>query len=325
MEEKIKNELLKTYFKITKERYDISPKLFKCAEDFQLILEKKFEKHINNKPSEVEQVKSCLRLLPTDRKVVYLGVMLSLKENNYSYLDKALNTYIKLMMLQVHPSGADHCMFSRKLVPIIFTLKNFETVEKIFPKECGLSTRNTIWGGIVTNLIMYLYYQEYDWKEHVINNAEKYLNKNDTLENQSIVKALLALVNKDFKQFSLELCNICKGRKKSREFDENEFTIQFSFYSLGLYNFAIYLYPDSVNKITLPDDESFLTDYLLYQKNGNYFVNSYIIEFTETLSLLKKAFKVEIPSIVLIKDGKDYVIDCESFNNELVKRIIEVE
>ncbi len=325
MEDKTKNKLLKSYFEITEDRYDSFPKLFKCIEDYQLYLEKKFEKHINKKPSEEEKIKSCLRLLHSERKVVYLGVMESLKEDDYSYLDKALNTYIKLKMLRVFPSGADHCMFSLELPPIIFTLKKFDVIEKIFPKECGLSTLNTIWGSIVTNLIMYLYYQEEDWKEQVVNDVYEYLNKKDTLENLSIVKALLALVNKDFKQFSLELSNICKGRTKSREYDENEFTRQVSFYSLGLYNFAIYLYPDSVDKIALPEDENFLTDYLLYQKNGNYSADSYIIEFTKPLLLLEKMFKVETPVISLIKNGRNYVVDCESFNNKLVKRIMEIE
>ncbi len=325
MEDKTKNKLLKSYFEITEERYDFFPKLFKSIEDYQLYLEKKFENHINNKPSEEEQIRLALRLFPNARRVVYLGVMESLKENDYSYVDKALNTYIKFMMLQVSPSGADHCMFSWDLPPIIFALKKFDTIKKVFPKECGLSTQKVIWGSIVTNLIMYLYYKEEDWKEKIASDIDKYLNKKDSLENQSIVKALLTLVNKDFKQFSLELSNICKGRKRSKEFDENEFTRQFSFYSLGLYNFAVYLYPKDVDKITLPDDNNFLTDYLLYQKNNNYSANSFIIQFTEPLLLLKRMFKVETPVISLMKYGRNYVVDCESFNNELVKRIMETE
>lgn len=249
-------------------------------------------------------------------------MMESLKNDDYSYLDRALNTYYKLSLLCVRESGADHCISSCNIVPITLVLKRFNDIKKVFPKECGLSTRK-VWGGITTNLIMYLYYQEESWKEKVLSDTDKFLNTQKQLEYQSIVRALLALINKDFEQFSLELSNICKGRKRTKEYGENKFTKEFSFYSLGLYYFAEYLYPDEVDTITLPNDNNFLTNYLKYRQNNQYLADSYIIEFTEPLKILEKMFSVDIPAISLKKNGRSYDIDYKAFNDELVKIIME--
>lgn len=298
-------------------------KLYKSIQDYQLDLEDTFQKYINVISSKEEQIKICLNLLSlyADTRVVYLGLYEALRANNYSYLDRALNTYTKLSMLIVMQCGTDHSVSSLKRVPFVFSLKRFEDIEKIYPKNCGLSTKK-VWGSVVTNLIMYLYYQENMWKEQVINSANQYLCKNDSLEYQSIVKALLSLVERDFKQFSLELSNICKGRKRTKDFGENKFSRSVSFYSLGLYNFAKYLYPDDVDKITLPTDDNFLTDYLYYQQSRNFLDEGYIIDFTEELALLKIMFLIDTPPISLMKEGKNYEVDYISYNQLLVKKIM---
>lgn len=111
---------------------------------------------------------------------------------------------------------------------------------------------------------------------------------------------MLALVHKDFEAFSLELSNVCKGRKKSKQFGENKFSKSFSFYSLAVYNFAEYLYPDEVNQITLPNDDNFLIDYHLYQKDSPTLDDGYILQFNDKLNILKTTLKVDTPSISLV-------------------------
>ena len=174
---------------------------------------------------------------------------------------------------------------------------------------------------ITTNLIMYLYHKEHSWKEEVLARTDKYLKKKDPLEYQSIVKALLALVNKDFEGFSLELSNICKGRKKSKQFGENQFSKNVSFYSLGLYNFAQYLYPDEVAKISLLSDDNFLMDYHIYQQNSSTLDDGYIIHFNKKLDLLEFILKVDTPCISLMKNGRNYEVDYLTYNEELINRI----
>lgn len=321
IKDKRKKELLKIYFDIANIEYETYRYFYKSIKDYQLDTENTFVKYINKYENE-ERIRVCLRMLRDTKKIVYLGMMESLKNDDYSYLDRALNTYYKLSLLCVRESSADHCISSWNIAPITFVLKRFNDIKKVFPKECGLSTRK-VWGGITTNLIMYLYYHEESWKEKVLSDANKFLNTQKPLEYQSIVRALLALINKDFEQFSLELSNICKGRKRTKEYGENKFTKEFSFYSLGLYYFAEYLYPDEVDTITLPDDNNFLTNYLKYRQNNQYIADSYIIEFTEPLKLLEKMFSVDTPAISLTKNGRNYDIDYKAFNDELVKRIME--
>ncbi len=77
-----------------------------------------------------------------------------------------------------------------------------------------------------------------DWKESVIKRTATYLSKKDSIENKLIFRALYALLLKDLGRFSVELSNVCRGRKKSRLFAENKFTKEISSYS---FSFRIFI------------------------------------------------------------------------------------
>ena len=86
-------------------------------------------------------------------------------------------------------------------------------------------------------------------------------------------------------------------------------------------NFAQYLYPDESNKITLPDDDAFLTDYHLYQESHDSLDDGYIINFNEKLSLLKAMFEVDTPCISLTKNNGRLAVDYISYNDAVIKKI----
>lgn len=175
---------------------------------------------------------------------------------------------------------------------------------------------------VATNLMIYLYYNVDEWKEDVIKQTEKYSSQKDSSENKAVVSALYALFNKDFNQFSVELSRVCKGRKKSRLFGENKFTKEFSFYSLGLYNFARYLYPNDVEKIILPEDENFLMDYHLYQQENNNPIGHQLVIYDEPLTLLNDILNVDTPPVSLIKVGRVFMHDIVSYKQEIMKRLL---
>ena len=54
----------------------------------------------------------------------------------------------------------------------MFSLKRFEDIEKIYPKNCGLSTKK-VWGSVVTNLIMYLWGNEVESDIEISSDTEK--------------------------------------------------------------------------------------------------------------------------------------------------------
>lgn len=165
--------------------------------------------------SKVEEVDKWLKLLDYQHSIVYLGIIESLRTDDYKYLDNALYTYVSVGLIKGFISGSsyDHCISGWNLVPIVLCSNQFDLIEKIYPKECGLSKNGMAFLKATTNLIMYLYYKEDEWKEDIVKQIEKYLSQKDSLENKSIVNALYALFNKDFNQFSEELSNVCKGRK----------------------------------------------------------------------------------------------------------------
>ena len=134
---------------------------------------------------------------------------------------------------------------------------------------------------------------------------------------------LYALVNKDFEQFSLELSNICKGRKRTQLYGENKFSKEFSFYSLGLYNFANFLYPNEIDKVSLPEDENFMIDYHNHQKENDYIVGEQFIIFEETLTLLNEVINVDVPAVSLVKIERKPETESEEHTKEIIRRIME--
>lgn len=274
--------------------------------------------------SKEEEVNTWLKMIDYQHSVVYLGVIEALRKSDYKYLDNALYTYINIGLIKgfILKSGYDHSVSAWNLIPIVFCSNRFDVIEKIYPKEYGLSKNGMAFLVVTTNLIMYLYYKGDDWKEEIIRNTEKYLSKKDSLENKSIVSALYALANKEFEQFSVELGNVCKGRKKSRLYGDNKFSKEFSFYSLGLYNFARYLYPNDIEKVMLPNDDNFLTDYHNYQLENNNPMGSYLTVFPEPLSTLNEILNINTPPVSLIKIGRALEIDTESYKQEIIRRIL---
>lgn len=270
-----------------------------------------------------EEIDTWINLLDYKDSIVYLGVIESLRTDNYKYLDNALYTYVRTGLIKsfILASGYDHCISAWNLMPFVLCSNQFDLIEKIYPKECGLSKNGMAFLKVTTNLIMYLYYQEHEWQEGIVKQTEKYLSQKDSLENKSIVSALYALVNSNFSQFSEELSHVCKRRKKSRLFGENKFTKEFSFYSLALFNFARFLYPNDVDKITLPKDENFLIDYHSYQEKHNYSIGNYLVMFDNSLTILHKILNVDTPSVSLVKEGRALILDTKIYKKEIISKI----
>lgn len=318
MESKRKQKLIKLYEDNYKEwfyYYDIQDYVSKNKDIYA--------KFIKGYPQE-EEINKWLKLIDYQHSIVYLGVIESLRTDDYEYLDNALYTYVNIGLVRgfILGSGYDHCVSAWNLMPIVLCSNRFDLINKIYPKECGLSKNGMAFLKAATNLIMQLYYNADEWKDDVIKQTEKYLSQKDSLENKSIVSALYALLNKDFNQFSIDISNVCKGRKKSRLFAENKFTKEFSFYSLALYNLARYLYPNDIEKITLPEDENFLMDYCLYQEENNYPIGSQLVIYEEPLTILNEILNVDTPFVSLVKEGRSFIHDTEVYKQELINRLI---
>jgi len=60
---------------------------------------------------------------------------------------------------------------------------------------------------------MYLYYQEPMWKQYVIDESKEFLQNKHTAEEKAVINGFLALIEKNWEKFSLELANLCKAHK----------------------------------------------------------------------------------------------------------------
>ncbi len=268
-----------------------------------------------NEPEEY-QIKMWLRLLGgVDYNLLYLGAMLALQEDDMRYLDDALYTATTLEQLSMISTDWD-------LLSVLLSANRFDDIERLFPKE---NVQSKIGGGWLINLVMYLYYGEEAWRAEAVDTGKRYSESKTTIEGKAVVNCLLSLVDKDFDRFSVELDNICKGKRRSNEFGENKFTKQFPFFALGLYNFARFLYGEEVEKIALPNDAGALIELHEYQKANGYATGKVLVDFKNSLPLLDALLNIELPTIHLKYDkkGKGY-IDIDRYKSEITERAIEI-
>ena len=134
---------------------------------------KKYTKYCQSKKPE-EQIIIWLKLLHKNfgKKIVYLGSYLALQEKDMSYLNNAFNSAVTWGQLTITNSGCDHSIHAWNILPHIFCANRFRDIEKIFPKENGLSKNGLKSACSITNLVMYLYYQEPMWKQYVIDEKQ---------------------------------------------------------------------------------------------------------------------------------------------------------
>lgn len=101
---------------------------------------KKYTKYCQSKKPE-EQIIIWLKLLHENfgKKIVYLGSYLALQEKDMSYLNNAFNSAVTWGQLTITNSGCDHSIHAWNILPHIFCANRFRDIEKIFPKENGLS------------------------------------------------------------------------------------------------------------------------------------------------------------------------------------------
>lgn len=268
-----------------------------------------------NEPEEY-QIEMWLRLLGgVDYNLLYLGAMLALQKDDMRYLDDALYTATTLEQLSMISTDWD-------LLSVLLSANRFDDIERLFPKE---NVQSKIGGGWLINLVMYLYYGEEAWRAEAVDSGRRYSESKTTIEGKAVVNCLLSLVDKDFDRFSVELDNICKGKRRSNEFGENKFTKQFPFFALGLYNFARFLYGEEVEKIALPNDAGALIELHEYQKANGYATGKVLVDFKNSLPLLDALLNIELPTIHLKYDkkGKGY-IDIDRYKSEITERAIEI-
>lgn len=268
-----------------------------------------------NEPEEY-QIEMWLRLLGgVDYNLLYLGAMLALQEDDMRYLDDTLYTVTTLERLTMMSTDWD-------LLSVLLSANRFDDIERFFPKE---NVQSKIGRGWLINLVMYLYYGEEAWRAEAVDTGRRYSESKTTIEGKAVVNCLLSLVDKDFNRFSVELDNICKGKRRSNEFGENKFTKQFPFFVLGLYNFARFLHGEEVENIALPNDAGALIELHEYQKANGYATGKVLVDVKESLPLLDALLNIELPTIHLKYDkkGKGY-IDIDRYKSEITERAIEI-
>lgn len=279
-----------------------------------------WNEYCQNKTLE-ENIKIYLALLDENRgrKTIYLGMYLALKENDMRYLNNALNSAVTWGQLTMLSGGVDHSLYTWNVLPYLFCANRFRDIEKIFPKENGLSKNGLKSSCSIANLVMYLYYQEPTWKQSIVDESKKVLQTKCTQEEKAVVHGLLALVEKNWKQFSLELDNLCKAHRKSKGYGENPFTRKISFFAFGLYNFARYLYKEEVENIALPQNEVLFENFRIYQENNDYQIGQVFYVFEEPLLLLNDFEKIDLP-IMYLKVGTR-LLDIENYRQEVTRKI----
>lgn len=271
-----------------------------------------------------DQIKTWMTFLHgrSSHRPLYLGIMRSLEQRDWSRLHDALAFTSVAEQLNISDSGYDHCIYGWNLLPLILSANRWEDIPKIFPRESGLSVNGHRVCKAVTNLVMYLYYREGAWKKAVQNEGRHILEIKETVESKAVVSCLLHLTEENFEGFSASLSDVCKGKKRSHDFGESKFTREFSFFALGLLNLCYYLFPDSPDRVTLPADENFPMDLHIYQKQ-NHFAPGTLPTFKSPLELVNDILRAKLPVMHLCGSGKKQLTDVSRYREDFVNAVLD--
>ena len=193
-------------------------------------------------------------------------------------------------------------------------------LKKIFPKENRLSKNGLKSACSITNLVMYLYYQEPTWKQSVIEESKVFLQGKHTSEEMAVISSFLALVEKDWEKFSLELANLCKAHRKSKIMAKIHLQEKFPCSHLD----CITLQGACIkkrSKISYFLKMNFYSRILEFTKKVTIIRrDKRFVFFEEPLLLLNDFEKIDLPTMRLTV-GRKRTLDIENYRQEVIEKV----
>ncbi|QDH79363.1 hypothetical protein FKX85_10075 [Echinicola soli] len=224
-----------------------------------------------------------------------IGIHDAFYENNPKLLNDALYTYNRLSFYhhRLLSSGTDHCIYFNQVMES-YAGNDLDLVLKMFPKDVGLTKKGHKFSVTCANLLISLIHQDPKWLDESTGKAEKYLTQKMGKFDRSLIRYLLALIQKDTQTISNELAEICTGYKRATWIHEfhNPFLKILGLVPHGLYNLAFHTLPQKTfNEIQQPNHPVFWKSLAAYQREIDFRPGEKFIYFDGELDGLNRIYQ----------------------------------
>ena len=258
MSDKDKNE----YLKKQEERFrQLSEKAEKNGEDFKKVVVKGM-KYKRLEPDYENWLKECL------------------KSSNWNGLNDLIFQMNRHDLLPACPSGYDHCWLFLSMLGA-FACGDISAIERMFPRELGLTANGYPFYVVASNLLISLWYNRETYHlsstlrvgdrdkdeamlTQALSKAEKFVTTKKPQWERATVAYLLALHNKDVAEAQTQLQEVCKSYMR---IDVSPAKKMLCVEAHGLYCLAYYLLPkEQYQQLQMPDYKNFSIEYASWRR-----------------------------------------------------------
>ncbi|GGF18502.1 hypothetical protein [Echinicola rosea] len=247
--------------------------------------------------SKLDRTDGYFRIIsPSDiEALLNIGIHDAFYKNNPKLLNDALYSYNRLSFYRhrLLASGTDHCIYFNQVIES-YAGNDLALVLKMFPQGAGLTKNGHKFSITCANLLISLIHQDPKWLDESTGKAEKYLTQKVGKFDRSLIRYLLALIQKDTKGMSKELAEICTGYKRATWVHEfhNPFLKILGLLPHGLYNLAFHTLPQKTfNEIQQPHHEVFWIPLAAYQQENHFRTGEKFIVFDGELDGLNRIYQ----------------------------------
>ena len=278
--------------------------------------------YLKDKKTPIEsKIQSYLSLI---KNPYLLGLYEGFKNENLELLNDALYQYGRHRLLNINADGYDHSGGFWYVIDSM-ACNDIEALESSYPKELVLSSNGYPAFVIASNLLFVLWYGEHEYGEEVIAKAKKILQQKKSIWEKAIVSFLVALYEKNMQEASTQLNQICVSSKRN---DRDMLYKIFCSEAHGLYNIARNVLPEELfEQLQMPEDESFIKELALWQKEKGYPNGKLFLNYPKELDFMNQILKSSLPNCCLCtpysNDNKKYK-DYEQMRKELADKIKQI-
>lgn len=196
--------------------------------------------------------------------------------------------------------GYDHCRHFHWALSA-YACGAEHVIERIFPREIGLSTYGYPYMVVGTNLFMAMYYKDERLLEKAIEGATHFVNKKTTKRwEKAVIQFVLDIIQKDMASANVNLQEVCKGYLRC-----NDNYLRYSMEDVNVPAYGIYflarnyLSEEEFAQIEMPEHKTIFKGYVQWRlKNPTPELKVYVT-YPKEMDVLNKIYTLPVAKVSL--------------------------
>lgn len=217
-------------------------------------------------------------------------------QEDWQKLNDLIFQQMRYRLLPGSSGGYDHC---RNILHILeaFACGDNEVMERILPRELGLTKNGYPFYIVISNLLMAMWYKDETLLKKAIDAAEKFVGTKKPQWERSGVAFLLSLHNEDVEVLEKHLQDFCVGYMRA---DFSKAMKQLCVPAHGLYCLAENILPSELfQQIKMPEHKSFSQGFAQWRNDNPHPRLNLYFEYPAPLEILNQIFMAPVAKSII--------------------------